>query len=165
MRTKVKVLSAASIGFSANSSICSMMTEDEQALYFVTARSYRGAGSVIEIGPWLGSGTTQICRGLDASSHDWTLTVYDRFTWNSVAQRKYPEGGLQVGESFLPLFDSNLQPYRQRIMPITAELRDISSKLPISGQIELLFVDAPKSWSMLRLVLMFSAHISVQGRR
>lgn len=151
---RAKVLSATSIGFSSDSSIRSMLTEDEKALYFVTARdAYSARGAVIEIGPWLGGGTLQIARGLDASKHDWKLTAYDRFTWSSDAQRKYPEGGLAVGDSFLPLFNAGLAAYQDRITPVEAELTDISSKLPLTQNIELLFIDAPKSWSMLRNVL------------
>lgn len=151
---RAKILSAPSIGFSSDSSIRSMLTEDEKALYFMTARdAYKARGAVIEIGPWLGGGTIQIARGLDASRHEWALTAYDRFTWSSDAQRKYPEGGLKVGESFLSRFKDGLAAYADRIAPIEAELTDISSRLPISRDIELLFIDAPKSWSLLRRVL------------
>lgn len=151
---RAKVLSAKSIGFSSNSSIRSMLTEDEKALYFVTARdAYTARGDVIEIGPWLGGGTIQIARGLVASQRKWRLTAYDRFTWSPDAQRKYPEGGLAVGQSFLPRFKAALDEYQDRITPIEAELTDISFKLPLVQNVELLFIDAPKSWSMLRRVL------------
>lgn len=151
---RAKILSAGSIGFSSDSSIRSMLTEDEKALYFVTARdAYSARGAVIEIGPWLGGGTIQIVRGLEATRHKWHLTVYDRFTWSTDAQRKYPEGGLTVGDSFLPRFKEGLGSFQDRITPIEAELTDITSKLPLTQNIELLFIDAPKSWSLLRKVL------------
>lgn len=131
-----------------------MLKDDELALYFTTARdAYRGRGSVVEIGPWLGGGTEQICRGLDASEHDWSLTVYDRFIWAADGERKWPEGRLEIGKSFLPQFQSNLSRYLTKISPVVAELKDMPTVFPAPEHIELLFVDAPKSWSMLRMVL------------
>lgn len=150
---RARTISAATIGFSANSAIRTMLYEDELALYYMTARdAYRARGAVIEIGPWLGGGTEQICRGLDASQHDWSLTVIDRFTWGADGQRKWPEGGLTIGQSFLPQFQKNLSAYISRILPVAAELKDMPAIFAPSERIELLFVDAPKSWSMLRML-------------
>jgi len=130
-----------------------MLYEDELALYYTTARdAYRARGAVIELGPWLGGGTEQICRGLDASGRDWRLTVVDRFTLSADGKRKWPEGGLEIGQSFLPQFQSNLSSYRTRISPVAAELRDMPTIFAVPEPIELLFVDAPKSWAMLRLL-------------
>jgi hypothetical protein len=136
-----------------------MLTDDERALYFQLARGCGNAGNVYELGPWLGSGTYQICRGLSESSADWSLTTIDRFTWTQLYENKY-KLGLAAGESFLPLFEKHLAEYLPRIRTIRTELGDIESTVRIENEIELLYVDAPKSWRMLRHVLRhFGPHL------
>jgi SAM-dependent methyltransferase len=153
MTMAVSTFSAKSIGFGSNSTIVSMLTDDEKALYFDVARSYRGTDRVMEIGPWLGSGTFQICQGLEASGHPWSLTVVDRFRWSELYERRYPEIGLKAGDEFLSLFRRNLDAYAGKLTCIEAELTALSDAVPIQNNIDILFVDAPKSWSMLWAVL------------
>lgn len=149
----VEIFSAAKIGFSSNVEMPSMLSENDRALYYDLARSYQGDGAVIEVGPWLGSGTYQIARGLEESGVPWSLTVFDRFKWASLYESRYPEMGLKTGDDFLPLFRKNLKPYIDRIRPIAGEVGEINKLLPLERDIELLFVDAPKNWQLLRGVL------------
>lgn len=133
--------------------IPAMLSDDEKFLYFRTARAYTGMGAIMEIGPWLGASTFQICRGLEESGHSWNLTVFDRFKWLSHYSSSYPNIPLKRQESTLSLFRSNLLPYADRINPIVGEIRDIDQLIPLRENIEMLFVDAPKSWRMLWTVL------------
>ncbi len=133
--------------------IPAMLSEDEKFLYFKTASGYRGKGAVIEIGPWLGASTYQICSGLQASGHDWSLTVLDRFKWSPLYASGFPQVGLKRGDSFLPLFRQHLAPYSSKLNVLTGEVLEIESLLELSESIELLFIDAPKSWRMLWAVL------------
>lgn len=149
----VSTFRADSIGFERQSSITSMLTDDEAALYFETARTYRGEGRVIEMGPWLGSGTIQICRGLEATGLPWSLTVVDRFRWNELYASRYPTLGLSAGQEFLSRFRENLHEFDAKLTPIETELENLPEKLPLGEPIEILYVDAPKSWSMLWAVL------------
>lgn len=134
-------------------SIPAMLSNDEKSLYFRAARTYTGIGAVMEIGPWLGASTFQICRGLEESGHPWSLTVLDRFKWSSLYASSYPDVPLKRQESTLPLFRENLFHYAANINAIAGEIRDIEQILPLRENIELLFVDAPKSWRMLWTVL------------
>jgi SAM-dependent methyltransferase len=144
---------ADSIGFERKSSIISMLSDDEQALYYNTAKTYRREGRVIEIGPWLGSGTFQICRGLEETGLPWSMTVVDRFRWNDLYASRYPTISLRPGEEFLSLFRANLGGYADKLTAIETELDNFAERLPMNEGIELLYVDAPKSWSMLWSVL------------
>lgn len=139
--------------YDAHASIPAMLSDDEKSLYFRTARAYTGIGAVMEIGPWLGASTFQICRGLEESGHTWHLTVLDRFKWSSLYANSYPEVPLKRQESTLPLFRENLFHYAANIDTVAGEIRDIEQILPLRENIELLFVDAPKSWRMLWTVL------------
>ena len=149
----VEIFSAETIGFTTDVTMPSMLSENDRALYYDVAKSYRGKGAVIEIGPWLGSGTYQIARGLEESGFPWSLTVFDRFKWASLYAGRYPEIGLNTGDSFLHLFRENLKPYIDRITAIAGEVGDIAKALPLERDIELLFVDAPKNWELLWGVL------------
>lgn len=139
--------------YDAHVGIPAMLSDDEKSLYFQNARAYTGVGAVLEIGPWLGASTFQICRGLEESGHPWSLTVLDRFKWSSLYANGYPDIPLKRQESTLPLFRENLFHYSANIDTIAGEIRDIQQILPLRENIELLFVDAPKSWRMLWTVL------------
>lgn len=136
-----------------NPGIPSMLTDDEKALYRSLARAYQGRGSVIEMGTWLGSGTYQICRGLEDSGRPWSLTVFDRFLWNEGYAKHYPQPGLSDGDSFMEAFLTNLSEFRSSIHPVAGDLGDIATLMPLDRDIELLYVDAPKSWRMLWRVM------------
>jgi hypothetical protein len=152
MDSRVKTFSSPS-DFDVQPSITSMLTPDEKALYYEIARGYTGAGAVVEMGPWLGSGTYQICRGLSDSGHEWHLTVIDRFRWSELYERRYPQVGLKDGDEFETLFRKHLAPWQDRITCVTAELTDLPKVFTPPDGIEILFVDAPKSWALLWMIL------------
>ncbi|MBS7788961.1 class I SAM-dependent methyltransferase [Roseococcus sp. SDR] len=151
--SKIEIFSAKAANFEADSSMPSMLSLDEKALYRDVARQYRGEGEVIEIGSWLGSGTIEICRGLEETGEDWRLTVIDRFRWSKLYMTRYPEVPLTEGASFLEMFQANMGEHAARMTCLQAELQDLPKVFEPPAKIELLFVDAPKSWSMLRSVL------------
>lgn len=133
----------------SDSSIPSMTTSIERELYYFVARhAYQSRGLVYEVGPWLGGTTYEICRGLDETSNAWTLTVIDRFLWNDAYERKAPIG-LEAGGNFKQAFLDNLARYRSHLTPIEATIADLRSSPHPGGTLELLFVDAPKSWKTM----------------
>jgi len=148
-RTDIDVFEAASIDHADDNGIRSMMSRDERALYFDVARRYGGRGEVVELGTWLGSGTFEICRGLEASGHPWHLTALDRFAWTQEQATKFPLPGLAAGDSFLPVFLGNLAPFRDRLTAVAGEIDDLPALMPLPGPVEILYVDAPKSWKLL----------------
>jgi hypothetical protein len=150
----MRIFEASSIRYTPAAAVPSMLSVDERALYYDIARTqYCGEGAVVELGTWLGSGTYEICRGLAEAGYPWELTVMDRFLWSEFYAVHYAQPGLAAGDSFLPAFLEYLAPYRDKIKPIVGELSDIGSLYASEAEIELLFVDAPKSWRMLWRVL------------
>lgn len=152
MASRVQIFSS-SADFETPPPIPSMLSTDEKALYHHIACGYTGAGAVVELGPWMGSGTYQICRGLSGSGKNWTLTVIDRFQWNSLYEGRYPSMALKDGDSFEPLFRQNLAAFGDRITCIATELAELSKVYEPPAEIELLYVDAPKSWALLWMIL------------
>jgi predicted O-methyltransferase YrrM len=150
----IEVFDADAAGFDDSSGIRSMLSRDERGLSReVARRHYRGRGAVIELGTWLGSGTFEICRGLDGTGRPWRLRAMDRFGWTAEHARKHPEANLAPGDSFLPRFLANMGPYAGRVAAVRGDLADLGRLMPLDGPAELLFVDAPKSWRMLWRVL------------
>jgi hypothetical protein len=142
-----------------------MLSDDEKGLYYNIAKSYTGKGAVIEIGPWLGSGTIQICRGLESSGCDWRLTVIDRFRWSKLYEDRYTQVGLSEGEDFKPVFLNNLESFAPRIQCITTELQSLRDAFQFDQPIEIIFIDAPKSWSLLWSVLEYLGPRLLGGAR
>lgn len=133
--------------------IPALLSEDEKFLYFQEASLYRGKGAVVEIGPWLGASTSQICRGLEVSGHEWSLTALGPFKWSPPHAGVVPQLSLKRGDSFLSLFQENVSSYSSKIRVVAGEIGDIEHLLHLSEAIELLFVNAPKSWRILWSVL------------
>lgn len=152
MSARVEIF-ASPDGFDTQPSIPSMLSADEKALYYEIARGYTGAGAIVEMGPWMGSGTVQICRGLAQTGHDWSLTVIDRFRWNELYASRYPGMGLKDGDEFESRFRQNLSPWLDRITCVATELAELTKVYTPPDDIELLYVDAPKSWAMLWSIL------------
>ena len=148
------MFSADQIGFESPYKVPSLLSKDEKAMYYWVAKThYKNRGQVVEIGPWLGSGTLQICRGLQETGKLWHLHILDRFTWTSHYESRYPELELKDGESFLPLLKSHLKDYGSDMTFHTGDLSHIEDVFPLTEKIEILYVDAPKSWKMLWIVL------------
>lgn len=134
--------------------IPSLLSRDERVLYrHVGRRHHSGRGLVLELGTWLGSGTAELCRGLDESGAPWRLTAVDRFAWVDAHRKKVPEAGLAIGDSFMPLFLRNLAPWGDRVDAVQGDLANLADLVPMEGELELLVVDAPKTWRLMRRIL------------
>ena len=165
--TEISITTAADGNVAPDDGIVSMLTDDEKALYYKVAAGYKARGAVLEIGPWLGSGTFQICSALETTGHDWSLTVIDRFVWSQIYANKYPRLGLTANADFLPNFKTNLAAFGDRVVPIAGELLEIEAIHPVAAdtRFELVFVDAPKSWRMLWSVLQhLGPHLMIDAR-
>jgi hypothetical protein len=139
-----------------------MTTRVEQSLYHHVALAFRAEAAVYEVGCWLGGSTLRICEGLDVAGGDWLLNVVDRFEWSASYERK-GKIGMSDGDSFLPVFQDNLARFGSRVRPIPATIAELESLGIPEGPVELLFVDAPKSWkTMAQLLRAFGPHL-VQG--
>lgn len=87
-----------------------MLSEDEKRYYGYITQFYRGMGSVVEIGTWLGLSTFYLVESLRRNpSFAGPLYCFDDFTWRASSMDKWLEGTeIPIPknlDSFLPLFE------------------------------------------------------------
>lgn len=131
----------------ATGAVPTMLAEAEQCLYYwLTARWYRGAGAIVELGCFAGGSTARLAEGLRvAGATGGLIHAYDRFRVNEAGKRRhlYPAGIPPFeGEDLLPLARRLLAPWqaRVRLHPGPIEAQSWSGEV-----IELLIMDASKS--------------------
>ncbi len=154
-----------------------MISPAERRYLFELARSLRGRGHVVEIGPWLGGSTVCLAAGLSsrrakqgAAEAPWRVHAFDSFVWRPFMAERAPLG-LEPGDSFLPAFRQNVAPWEDLVVahratlpdeivrgdPAAEQIRDAGAPAPATWRrddpIELLFVDGAKSWTAMRYVL------------
>lgn len=148
--------------------------EEKRYLYWLGRNVWTGKGAIVEIGPWLGGSTYCLASGMRANptARGPKLHVYDSFEWRSFMSKRAPLP-LREGESFLPYFMGNLEPFAQDLEVVRCVLPDEAlpqDRLAMGvrhtevspeelfhwggdERIEILFIDGAKSWSgMLHLL-------------
>lgn len=127
------------------------MTALTERAYFKwhAQETFSGQGTIVDLGSWFGSTTVALARGLVANPTSATrpalIHAFDRFSWEPWMEPHSPAGPLQVGDSFLPQFEAAIAPWRDRVRVHAGDLL----KQSWSGEpIELLLVDAMKSWEL-----------------
>ena len=153
-----------------------MLAEEEKRYLFWLGRdAWDGNALVVEIGPWLGGSTVCLAAGMKASgkhAHGRLHTV-DNFLWRDFMAARAPLP-LQNGESFLPHFQENVEPYHDlivahaRALPDDSFVRDaerdakrftedesvpLFDGIPGDEPISILFIDGAKSWRGMRHLL------------
>lgn len=130
-----------------------MTTLTERAYFYWHARElYCGAGAIVDLGAWFGSTTAALARGLVRNrrpgTREVTIHAYERFAWEpwmddyaNLARR----GPYREGDSFRPEFDLVTARWRDRI---DVHAGDLFSQHWAGGPIEVLLVDAMKSWAL-----------------
>ncbi len=134
--------------------------EEKQYLTWLTSTAYDGWGSVIDLGPWLGSSSAALAEGLARSGSPGPVHSYDLFRWESY-MGDTADFGLPVGADFIEIFDRNVEPWGSRIEAHKADLLRARWE---GGPIEILFVDAAKSWTLLAAILETFGKDLVAGR-
>jgi hypothetical protein len=130
----------------------SMTTDAELCFLEAYARwSYTGAGSITDLGCWLGATTLSLARGLAASPHaglDRPIEAYDRFTWEDwmtpIAAALGLPRAYQRGDDFFDMAAELLRPHESLVRFHRGDLLQAEPRRPI----EFLFVDAMKSWPL-----------------
>ncbi len=138
-----------------------MTTQNEQWFYSRCTRElYRGEGEIVDLGCWMGSTTIQMARGLSENSlltaQGKKIHAYDRFRWEQymediVTEFNMPVGrDLEPGESFLPDFEKRLGDYAEYV---DVHVSDLGEETWPGEPIEILLVDAMKSWGLTNNIL------------
>jgi hypothetical protein len=122
---------------------------EQRYLYWLTSSMYAEEGAVVELGSWFGRSAMALGAGLRDSGRTTTLHCFDRFRWNpqfsssvTVSDvKRLPDGG-----DFMPYFVANVS----QVYPYVRATKITIDQLQWDGgPIELLFVDAPKSFADL----------------
>jgi tetratricopeptide (TPR) repeat protein len=139
-----------------------MLSKDEvQYLIWVTSEAYEGFGAVVDLGPWLGASSAALAEGLRRRGSDAKVHAFDLFAWHSDYMEQYVHEGLRHGDDFMPVFLRETSAHAQWIEARRMNLLEGSWD---GGPIEILFVDAAKSWELLDAILrVFGPHL-VPGR-
>ncbi|MGB5970943.1 MAG: glycosyltransferase [Spirulinaceae cyanobacterium] len=138
------------------------MTSMEEQLFLedYAQNEYSGKGEIVELGCWLGSSTISLARGLEANSFvknkNQRIHAYDLFIWSSDANMSQSvigtslESKYQDGDSFLDEYLQRIAPWRDLVEVCPGDLTEIGWQ---RGNIELLFVDAMKSWELTNSII------------
>lgn len=133
-----------------------MITSEECQYYSYIGQFYKGAGEVVELGPWLGRSTFYILHGLERNPRfTRKLHVYDDFTWRSDwMDDKVPENERYPHHAdFMPLFGKYTQSFRDKINVhkrkiVTYDGNDNIEQLTWDGKpIEIMYIDCGRTFA------------------
>lgn len=128
--------------------------QERRYLVWVTASAFTGAGCIVELGTLLGGSSCAMAEGLRRARRKDRILALDRFCWWGDELR--PEG-VQDGDDFMKHYLTNTRKYAKFIDPRRQDLLESSYEGP---PIEILFVDAGKSWELLNAILRtFGPHL------
>jgi hypothetical protein len=130
-----------------------MTAATERAYFSWHAReTFIGRGTIVDLGSGFGSTSVALARGLQANPRSAakaaTIHAFDRFVWETWMEPYARAAGVEgytEGDTFLPEFEATVAPWRKRIQVHHGDLLEATW----SGEgIELLLVDAMKSWDL-----------------
>lgn len=128
-----------------------MLSVDERRyLVWLTETRYEGWGRVLDLGCWLGSSSACLAEGLRRSGRPGVVGSMDLFVWDAGYMSRGTGIELPDGSDFLPRFVDLTSPWRDRIEPMRVNLLDHEWN---GGPVEILFVDAAKSWRLANSIL------------
>jgi hypothetical protein len=139
-------------------SIPGMLSDEEKRyLIWLTSCAYQGWGAIVDLGCWLGCSSAALAEGLKRSKRLNCVESRDLFAWEpSYMEQCYP-ANLAQDADFQPLFESFTAPFRNWI---SVERADLMTHRWLRGPIEILFIDAAKSWDLTNKIFeTFGPHI------
>lgn len=126
-----------------------LSAEEKQYLCWLTAEQFEGWGAVVDLGPWLGSSSACLAEGLKRRGSDAKIHSFDLFQWEPAYMEPVAPTGLSQGADFQPVFERETAAYSPWISPRKQDLTNFSWD---GGPIEILFVDAAKSWELTNAI-------------
>ncbi len=157
--------------FEAATPIPSMLVPRELNYLRWLAGDLRGSGRVVELGCFLGGSTAALLNGMRANDRVRTpLLTYDAFTLpddQSADMLAWLDScGVRPGESFRATFDRMCDAHKAEIIVREMWLPEMIASdneahiYPEQAEIELLFVDAAKTWGVHTTIMRtFSRHL------
>ncbi len=128
----------------------SMLTpEEKQYLTWLTSEKFEGWGAVVDLGPWLGSSSAALAEGLKRRGVHHRVHSFDRFQWDPSYMEPVASTGLDQNDDFLHIFTQEIGHYAPWI---DARKQDLMDYRWDGGPIEILFVDAAKSWELMNAI-------------
>ncbi|MGB5685429.1 MAG: hypothetical protein WBM35_06445 [Candidatus Electrothrix sp.] len=138
-----------------------LSSEELQYLIWLTAEVFEGWGSIVDLGPWLGSSSAALAEGLKIAGRNEKVSCFDLFTWDSSYMEIETVEARKNGEDFFQDFLRETREYNNWIVPLR---RDLTEYVWDGGPIEILFVDAAKTWELTNAIIRgFGAYL-VPGR-
>lgn len=135
------------------------MTTLEERLYLRQLAEiwFTGRGAVVDLGSWLGSTVAALAQGLELNRRSEAQTAcvhaYDLFRWASYMDGHVAESELAgrylPGDSFVDEFQRRVKPWQGRVQ---VHAGDLATAVWQQGPIELLIVDAMKSWELAEAI-------------
>ncbi len=138
-----------------------LSAEEKQYLCWLTAEQFEGWGAVVDLGPWLGSSSASLAEGLKRRGSDAKIHSIDLFRWEPAYMEPVAPTGLADGADFLPVFERETAAYSAWISPHKKDLTTFSWD---GGPIEILFVDAAKSWELTNAIFRGFGPFIVPGK-
>jgi len=176
-----------SVVFDYPRSVPTMLAQEEKRyLFWLGQHAWSGAGTVVEIGPWLGGSTVCLAAGMRASGHAarGKLHAIDNFLWREFMAARAPLP-LTSGDSFEPFFLRNMVGYTDIVVSHARALPDeaiegdadagatrfsgekavaLFDGLPGADPVEILFIDGAKSWRGMRHLLLTISNRLLPGK-
>lgn len=131
--------------------------EEKRYLYWVTRHAFEGWGAIVDLGPWVGCSSAALAAGLRDRKAETKVYSFDRFEWNRGYMECHLAADLPEGADFMPIFLSQTSSVKAWIEP---QKMDLMRGKWSGGPIEILFVDAAKSWELNNAILqVFGPHL------
>jgi len=121
-----------------------------QYLVWLTAEKFEGLGALVDLGSWLGASSAALAEGLRRRGSEAKVQSLDLFTWDRTYMERVAPRDLPQGGDFLPAFLQEVGEYRAWIEPHRV---DLLTYRWTGGPIDILFVDAAKTWELLNAIL------------
>jgi hypothetical protein len=123
--------------------IPTMVSEQERRyLYWLAKHFYTGRGRIVEVGTWLGGSSACLAAGLRDSGSNEILNCFDNFVWTKSYETMARGISLPEGGDFQSKFRVFVESKFSNVRSTKSELSDIKWS---GGEIEVLFLDAPKN--------------------
>lgn len=127
-----------------------LQDEERQYLYWVTRHAYEGWGEIVELGPWVGASSAALAAGLRDRGSQARVRSFDLFEWKPRYMERILRARLPERADFLHVFREQTATFERWIDARKTDLLQATWDGPV---IEILFVDAAKTWELFDAIL------------